>query len=830
MTATPTAVRLPDLADELLRGEPGAVALATAHETLTYAELREAVRAEADRLGAEPRLVLHEMRNDLASVVGLLGAFAAGHPVVLFGDEESARSEIEARYADAPDLHPDLALLLSTSGSTGSPKLVRLSRANLLANAASISTYLRLTPDDRAITSLPMHYCYGLSVLTSHLLSGASVVLTDLSVADACFWDLARAQRVTSFAGVPYTFDLLTSSGFADRDLPDLRYVTQAGGRMSPDRVVRFAELGQRRGWDLMVMYGQTEATARMAYLPPRLAASRPTAVGVPVPGGAFRLAPVEGYDEPGVGELVYSGANVMMGYAHDAADLARGPELAELRTGDLARLADDGLWEICGRLDRHAKVFGLRLDLERVEAALPVRTALVTVDDTLHAFLDRPRWRADVHEAVMAATGLPAGAVHTHLVQAFPTTPRGKTDHAALRRQAEAALAVEPSGPAGADAESLRDLYATVLGRPDATTEDSFIDLGGDSLSFVEVSTQLSRRLGHLPPDWPHLGPGRLAGTARAGRRRWTAVEPSALLRALAIVLIVASHADLVVVMGGAHVLLGVAGYNLARFSLAVPGRVPRARKVLAATAAVALPATVWMLLAGRVTGDYDVPTALYLNQVLGAARWSDHWQFWFLDVLVWSNLAVAALLAVPALDRLQRRRPFPTAIALAGAALAVRYALTGVAADGLQKYSVPFVLWCVAIGWAAAEARSWRQRGCVAVLAVLGPLGFFPGDLQRQLIVVAGLLLLLLPWAVPLPRSFAVGVQHVATASFWIYLTHWQVYPALEAAGHPVLAVLASLTVGLAAQQAWSLGVTWLRRSSVAGRSTGRHTEGAF
>jgi len=396
-----------------------------------------------------------------------------------------------------------------------------------------------------------------------------------------------------------------------------------------------------------------------------------------------------------------------------------------------------------------------------------------------------------------------------------MPTTPRGKIDYAALRRQAEAALNVEPAGPAGADAESLRDLYATVLGRPNATTADSFVALGGDSLSFVEVSTQLSRRLGHLPANWPRLGPDRLAGTARTGLRWWTAVEPSAVLRALAIVMIVVSHADLVVVMGGAHVLLGVAGYNLARFSLAVPGRVPRARKVLAATAAVAVPATLWMLVVGGVNGDYDPRTALYLNQVLGSDRWSADWQFWFLDVLVWTNLAVAAVLAVPALDRLQRRRPFPVALGVAVAALAVRYAATGVAADGLQKYSVPFVVWCVAIGWAAAEARSWRQRCCVAVLAVIGPLGFFPGDPQRQLIVAAGLLLLLLPWSVPLPRTVAVAVQHVASASFWIYLTHWQVYPGLEASGHPVLAVMASVAVGLVAQQLWTIGLTSLRRT---------------
>ncbi len=813
MTAAPISLRRPGLADDLLGGDPGAVALVDGSRRITYGELAEAVADEAASLGLDRRVVLLTMRHDLESVVRLLGAFAADFPVVLLGAEEGRRhGEIAATYAAADDLHPDLALLLSTSGSTGSPKLVRLSRANVVANAASIATYLGLTPDDRAITSLPLHYCYGLSVLTSHLLSGASVVLTDLSVADVCFWDLARAERVTSFAGVPYTFDLLESSGFAERHLPDLRYVTQAGGRMDPALVRRFAALGASRGWDLFVMYGQTEATARMAYLPPELAASHPEAVGVPVPGGRFRLAPVEGLAvEEGEGELVYAGANVMMGYAECAADLVRGAELSELHTGDLARHTADGLWEVRGRLDRHAKVFGLRLDLSRLEAGLAVPASLVAVDNALHAFVTRARRLGVVRDALVAATGLPPRAVHVHQVDVVPTTDRGKTDHAALVRQAEVATAaaaepeVDPNHAAATPA-ALRDLYAAVLGRPQATEHDSFVDLGGDSLSFVEVSTQLSRRLGHLPTGWQHLGPVALAATARPGRRRWTSVEPSALLRAVAISMIVVSHVDLFVLMGGAHVLLGVAGFNLARFTLTVPGRVARVRRILLNTAGLALPASLWILVVGRLNGDYSVPTALYLNQVLGADQWSADWQFWFLEALVWTNLALAAVFLVPAVDRAQRRRPFATAVVVVGAALALRFGLTGSAADGLQKYSVPFVLWCVALGWAAAEARSGRERLVVAALTVLGVAGFFPGDVQRQAVVVVGLLVLLVPWAVPLPRSLAAGVQHVATASFWIYLTHWQCYPAIEASGHRLLAVAVAVGVGLLAYRLWS------------------------
>ncbi|UUL76722.1 AMP-binding protein [Pseudarthrobacter sp. Fe7] len=181
---------------------------------------------------------------------------------------------------------------------------MRLSHSNLQANAESIASYLGITVRDRAATTLPMSYCYGLSVINSHLLRGATLVLTGLSVVDPCFWELFRWQRCTSFAAVPYTFELLDRVGFGDMDLPDLRYVTQAGGRLAPDQVRRYAQLGGRQGWELFVMYGQTEATARMAYLPPHLAAEHPEAIGVPVPGGAFRIDPVEGMPdggEPGV-------------------------------------------------------------------------------------------------------------------------------------------------------------------------------------------------------------------------------------------------------------------------------------------------------------------------------------------------------------------------------------------------------------------------------------------------------------------------------------------------------------------------------------------------
>ena len=239
---------------------------------------------------------------------------------------------------------------------------------NLQSNAESISEYLNIGPNDRAATTLPMSYCYGLSVINSHLLRGAGLVLTDLSVVDPCFWELFRRRGATALAAVPYTFELLERVGFADMELPSLRYVTQAGGRMAPESVRSYAELGRRKGWELFVMYGQTEATARMAYLPPELAASVPGAVGIPVPGGSFRIDPVPGLEH---GELVYTGPNVMLGYAGSPADLAVGRTVTELRTGDLARHHPAGVYEVVGRRSRFVKIVGLRVDLGQVERIL---------------------------------------------------------------------------------------------------------------------------------------------------------------------------------------------------------------------------------------------------------------------------------------------------------------------------------------------------------------------------------------------------------------------------------------------------------------------------
>ncbi|MGE3588740.1 MAG: AMP-binding protein, partial [Ilumatobacteraceae bacterium] len=367
-------------------GSGESLALIDGDVELTFAQLTQRVESRACDFGLDDRsLVVLAGDRSIEYIVTYLALLHRGHVPLLAGAHADGLAErwdaaavvtadadsttIDHRPHEPVALHPDLALLMSTSGTTGSPKLVRLSHDNLLSNAESIAEYLDLRATDRGITSLPLHYCYGLSVLHSHLLVGAGVVATEASVVDPCFVAALERHGVTNVAGVPHTFELLERSGPERLHVPSLRLVTQAGGRLGPDAVRRW--IGRTASWgvDFFVMYGQTEATARMAYLPPELGLARPETIGRAIPGGSFHLRRDDDLPE-GVGELVYRGPNVMLGYAVERTDLVRGRDIDELSTGDLARFhEDEGVFEIVGRRSRFVKPLGLRVDLDAVES-----------------------------------------------------------------------------------------------------------------------------------------------------------------------------------------------------------------------------------------------------------------------------------------------------------------------------------------------------------------------------------------------------------------------------------------------------------------------------
>jgi acyl-CoA synthetase (AMP-forming)/AMP-acid ligase II len=805
------------------------VAVLTETASLTYRELADRVAGVASQLGATRRLVLLETRNDLSTLVHYLGALAGDHVVlpVSAGRKHSAvlRSYDpdvvidddgidERRPGSTHRLHPDLALLMSTSGSTGSPKLVRLSRCNLVTNAKAIAEYLDIRETDRAATTLPMSYCYGLSVVHSQLLRGAGLILTDRSVVDEEFWALFRRHRGTSFAGVPYTFEMLERIGFDGIDLPDLRYVTQAGGRLSPERVHSFAEFGARRGWQLFVMYGATEATARMAYLPPELAQTRPGSIGRPIPGGTFTLEPLEGWPGPDVGELVYHGPNVMMGYAHGAADLVLGKTVDTLHTGDVAYRTPDGLYEVIGRSSRFVKLYGLRIDLQRVEAALSAEgvTAFCIDDDERLVVAAVGSDDHAVQRITVSASGLPAAAVRVITMAELPLLPSGKPDYRAIRD-----LARRTAVPAKSPGD-LRALFADVL-QIDARTirsDQSFVDLGGNSLSYVAMSVRLERALGRLPADWQQRSLAELEHIEPPERRSWpwldATLETSVALRAAAIVLIVGSHATLYEMWGGAHLLLGIAGYNFGRFCMTPVPRTERVRHLRKTIAWIVVPSLTWIALALLIANDYHWTNLLLVEKFLGPDDSMTAGRLWFVEVLVWILIALTVVCWLPISDRLERRRPFAFAAAFLVFGLALRYDLLGLH-FGREAWFTILAFWFFAVGWAAAKSSTVWQRLAVTLVLVVSLHGYFDNT-HREVLVLAGFLLLTWLPAIRCPAWLTVVAGTVAEASLYTYLTHYQVYPLFDA--HPLLGVVAAIIVGVLLTRVLNATRTWLRERS--------------
>jgi long-chain acyl-CoA synthetase len=338
------------------------------------------------------------------------------------------------------DLHPELALLLSTSGSTGNPKMIRLSKANLESNMKAIDNYLILTESDRSITTLPMNYTYGLSIINSHLYAGASIILTDTSIVDKHFWQLFDEYKPTSLNGVPYTYQLLKRL-LKPHHLSSLRYMTQAGGRLGGSLQEYFATFTKEHHVNFFVMYGQTEATARMAYLSPNRAFDKLDSIGQAIPGGRFELVSEDGtlITSPHVlGELIYYGPNVSMGYAQSLVDLSLGDQWSgRLATGDLAIIDEEGFYFIQGRKNRYVKVYGVRVNLDDVEKEV-VRVvgsqeiAVGGIEDRIDVY-SILSINSNVITEVATKFGIHPSVFRISVISEIPKNEAGKTLYSAL-------------------------------------------------------------------------------------------------------------------------------------------------------------------------------------------------------------------------------------------------------------------------------------------------------------------------------------------------------------------------------------------------------------
>ncbi|WP_232367652.1 AMP-binding protein [Alteromonas pelagimontana] len=370
------------------------IALKDDTSSVTYCELlrriehrREQWRQHLRNELARP-LVMLFMDNTIDSVVNYLTCLRFRLPVLVINTklQETAKKDFIQRFnphliveentvqasASQPlSLHPELALLMATSGSTGSGKCVALSYRNLHVNTESILTYLPIRSDDRTLATLPFSYSYGLSVLHSHLACGATIAMTTLTVMEREFWRLLQSLPVTSLSGVPHWYEMLIRLRFTRQELPSLRYFTQAGGRLDPDVSQQLADYAKTHNKQFFVMYGQTEATARIAFLDADKVRDKPTSVGQAIPGGELELRSLSGdristaYTE---GELYYRGENTMLGYVETSRELAAFVPKEWLATGDLAEFDSEGDFYITGRTKRIAKLFGERVNLDELE------------------------------------------------------------------------------------------------------------------------------------------------------------------------------------------------------------------------------------------------------------------------------------------------------------------------------------------------------------------------------------------------------------------------------------------------------------------------------
>lgn len=444
--------------------------------TLSYAQLELAADAVTEDM--EPRkLTFCLCENTIGSFVGYVGFMTRNIPTVLLdGSKEIGvmlslidhylpqyvwcptkkvrelnRGSRVTEYEDYTllkleeqkyEIHPDVLLCLTTSGTTGSPKLVKLTERNLKSNAESIAEYLRITEKERAITSLPMYYSFGMSVINSHLIKGATLLLTDKAVIQREFLNFLKEGKATSIAGVPYTYEMLRRLRFLKMDLPDLKTMIQAGGKLNANIVKEYVEAAQATGKEFIVMYGQTEAAPRMSYLPFDKALEKYASIGIAIPGGKLSVRDVNDQEikAPDLdGELIYEGPNVCMGYAECIDDLAKSDENhGVLHTGDVARFDKDGYFYITGRMKRFVKVWGNRCNLDATEQlvkSITTSCACVGVDDKITIYVTQEGLDETIKTFLVEKTGLNIRAFDVKVVDAIPTLPSGKLDYQTMQK-----------------------------------------------------------------------------------------------------------------------------------------------------------------------------------------------------------------------------------------------------------------------------------------------------------------------------------------------------------------------------------------------------------
>lgn len=444
------------------------------NQQITYGEIVEFANLFGKTVG-ERTLLFVLNRNSVGAVIGYLGAMINRivplmlgasmdqellaeliriyHPKYLWKPVEVVREGesvlleqygyvlVETGLTPYP-MYEELSLLLTTSGSTGSPKLVRHSYANLEAQARNISAFFELDATERPMLDLPINYTMGLSVLNSHLYSEATVLLTDLNVLHPGYWEYFKREEATSFTNVPYSYEILKKLRFFRMNLPSLKLITQGGGKLNEELQREFAEYAEQTGRKFILTYGQTEGSARMAYLPAEYAKEKCGSIGKAIPNGRLYLIDDEGNEitEPDViGEMVYEGPNVTLGYAQSGEELLLGDERhGVLPTGDMAKKDADGFFYIVGRKKRFLKLCGYRVGLDECEnlikAEFDTECACVGDDSCMRIYVTMAQEHDKIKRYIAEKTNLNSSVFQICQIETLPRNEAGKVLYSKLK------------------------------------------------------------------------------------------------------------------------------------------------------------------------------------------------------------------------------------------------------------------------------------------------------------------------------------------------------------------------------------------------------------
>ena len=345
---------------------------------------------------------------------------------------------IELNKSNSYSLNKELALLLGTSGSTGSKKFVRISYQNIYHNTRDIVNFLKIDESHRTITTMPPFYTYGLSVINTHLFTGASILVTNARTIEKTFWKLMMDEKICSFAGVPYFYEVLNKLKFDKINLPHIKYFTQAGGALRKDLIEYFLAYSEKNKKQFIVMYGQTEATARMTYLPYKMLKKKIGSVGIPIPGGKIHLMSDNSKNDK-KGEIIYEGKNVSLGYARNFADLIKEDQnKGRLKTGDLAVKDNEGYLYITGRKSRDIKLFGHRVSLDEIEQILfkkGYNCKCCGSDNKVTIFYTDSTYNGEILKYISKQTNIYLDCFTLKYIKKFPLNENGKASYEKLEK-----------------------------------------------------------------------------------------------------------------------------------------------------------------------------------------------------------------------------------------------------------------------------------------------------------------------------------------------------------------------------------------------------------